>query len=126
MQEAAESAIQQLGKEQADLTVVFVSPQFKEFYDKVPELVSRYLQPGLLFGCSGGGIIGNGEEAEQQAAVSITCAELPGVKIQTIQSDTTELPDQDTSPSVWREWLKVDVEQNPHFVFLADPFSFRG
>ena len=126
IQEAAESAIQQLGKDQADLTVVFVSPQFKEFYDKVPELVSRYLKPGLLFGCSGGGIIGNGEEAEQQAAVSITCAELPGVKIQTIQSDTTELPDQDTSPSVWREWLQVKVEDNPHFVFLADPFSFQG
>lgn len=126
IQEAAESAVQQLGKDQADLTVVFVSPQFKEFYDKVPELVSRHLKPGLVFGCSGGGIIGNGEEAEQQAAVSITCAELPGVKIKTIQSDTTELPDQDTSPSVWREWLNVDVEENPHFVFLADPFSFRG
>ncbi len=126
VQEAAESAIQQLGKSHADLTVVFVSPQFKEFYDKIPELISRYFKPGLLFGCSGGGIIGNGEEAEQQAAISITCAELPGVKIQPIQFETTDLPDQDTSPSVWREWLKVNVEDNPHFVFLADPFSFRG
>ena len=105
---------------------MFVSPQFSEFYDKVPDLISRYFKPGLLFGCSGGGIIGNGEEAEQQAALSITCAELPGVKIQPLQLETTDLPDQDTSPSVWRDWLKVDVEDNPHFVFLADPFSFRG
>ncbi len=126
IQEVAESAVQQLGKDHVDLTVVFVSPQFKESYDKVPDLISRYLKPGLLFGCSGGGIVGNGEEAEQQAAISITCATLPGVKVQPIQLETTDLPDQDTSPSVWREWLQVNVEENPHFVFLADPFSFRG
>ena len=62
VQAAAESAISQLGKDHADLTVVFVSPQFSEFYDKVPDLIIRYFKPGLLFGCSGGGIIGNGEE----------------------------------------------------------------
>lgn len=126
IQEAAESVIQQLGKDHADLTVIFVAPQYKEFYDKIPEIISRYFKPGLLFGCSGGGIIGNGEEAEQQAAFSITCADLPGVKIQPLQFETTDLPDQDTAPSVWRDWFEVDVEENPHFVFLADPFSFRG
>jgi len=36
------------------------------------------------------------------------------------------LPDQDTSPNVWREWLGVSVEKKPNFIFLADPFSFRG
>lgn len=126
IQEAAESVIRQLGKDNADLTIVFVSQQFKEFYDKVPELISRYIKPGLLFGCSGGGIIGDGEEAEQQAALSITCAELPGVKIQPLQFETTDLPDQDTAPSVWRDWFGVDVKENPHFVFLADPFSFQA
>ncbi|HIE41880.1 MAG TPA: hypothetical protein EYP95_01305, partial [Nitrospinaceae bacterium] len=48
IQEAAESVIRQLGKDNADLTIVFVSQQFKEFYDKVPELISRYIKPGLL------------------------------------------------------------------------------
>ena len=126
VQEASEEIIRQLGNDQADLTVIFVAPQYKDFYDKIPDLVNRYLKPGMLFGCSGGGIIGNGEEAEQQAAFSITCAKLPGVKIQSIYSETKELPDQDTSPSVWREWLNVNIEDQPHFVFLADPFSFRG
>ena len=41
VQEAAEFAIRQLGKDHADLTIVFVSPQFSEFYDKVPDLISR-------------------------------------------------------------------------------------
>ena len=126
VQEASEEIIRQLGNDQADLTVIFVAPQYKDFYDKIPDLLNRHLKPGTLFGCSGGGIIGNGEEAEQQAAFSITCAKLPGVKIQPIYSETKELPDQDTSPSVWREWLNVNIEDQPHFVFLADPFYFRG
>jgi small ligand-binding sensory domain FIST len=126
VQEATEEIIRKLGKDQADLTVVFVAPQYKDFYDKIPDLVNRYLKPGVLFGCSGGGIIGNGEEVEQQAAFSITCASMPGVKIQPFYSETKQLPDQDTSPSVWREWLDVNIEDQPHFIFLADPFSFRG
>lgn len=126
VEEACEKIKSQLGQDEADLTVIFVAPQYKDFYDKVPDLVSRYLKPGILFGCSGGGIIGNGEEAEQQAAFSITCAKLPGVKIQPFYSETKQLPDQDTSPSVWREWLDVNIEDHPHFIFLADPFSFRG
>ena len=80
VQEASEEIIRQLGNDQADLTVIFVAPQYKDFYDKIPDLLNQYLKPGTLFGCSGGGIIGNGEEAEQQAAFSITCAKLPGVK----------------------------------------------
>ena len=119
VQEASEEIVQQLGKDQADLTVIFVAPQYRDFYAKVPDLVNRYLKPGMLFGCSGGGIIGNGVEVEQQAALSITCAKMPGVKIQPIYSETRELPNQDTSPSVWREWLNVNNEDQPHFVFLA-------
>ncbi|MBT5471029.1 MAG: hypothetical protein HOK41_10545 [Nitrospina sp.] len=126
IQEATEEAVRQLGNDQADLTVIFIAPQYKDFYDKVPDIINRYLKPGLLFGCSGGGIIGNGEEVEQQAAFSITCAKMPGVKIQPFYSETKELPDQDTSPTVWREWLDVNIEDQPHFIFLADPFSFRG
>ena len=126
VQEAAEEIIRQLEGEEADLTVIFIAPQYRDFYDKVPDLINRYLKPGLLFGCSGGGIIGNGEEVEQQAAFSITCAKMPGVKIQPFYSETKQLPDQDTSPSVWRDWLNVNIEDQPHFIFLADPFSFRG
>jgi len=126
VQEAIEEIIRQLEGEEADLTIIFVAPQYKDFYGKIPELINRYFKPGVLFGCSGGGIIGNGEEVEQQAAFSITCAKMPGVKIQPFYSETKQLPDQDTSPSVWRDWLNVNIEDQPHFIFLADPFSFRG
>ena len=116
----------QLGDKMADLTIVFVSPHYQKEYPNIPALIRREMEPGILFGCSGGGIIGGGSEVENNPAFSITVAHLPGVDIKTIYSDTTTLPDQDTGPRIWREWIGVDVESDPQFIFLADPFSFRG
>ncbi len=116
----------QLGDKTADLKIVFVSPHFKDDYSRIPDLIRKAMAPGTLFGCSGGGIIGGGSEVENSPAFSMTVANLPGVDIKTIYSDTTTLPDQDTGPRIWREWLGVDVESNPQFIFLADPFSFNG
>ena len=124
--EAAKAVNQQLDDKEAHLTVLFVSPDFKDDYEKIPEMLREKLNPGFIFGCSGGGIIGGGKEVEQSAAFSITCAHLPGVEIQSIYSDTTNLPDQDSAPSLWREWLGIKAENNPAFIFLADPFSFQG
>lgn len=108
------------------LTFIFVSQQFKEQYEEIPGLIRQQMDSGRFLGCSGGGIVGGGKEVEQQAAFSMTCANLPDVEIKAIYSDTINLPNQDTAPSIWREWLGVEVEKNPNFIFLADPFSFRG
>jgi small ligand-binding sensory domain FIST len=126
IEEATENLLSQLDGKSADLTVIFVSPHFAEHYQEIPAMIGKRLNPGLLIGCSGGGIIGQGQEAEQQPAFSITSAHLPGVNILPIQNETMELPDQDTGPGVWRDWLKVPAEGQPHFIFLADPFTFRG
>lgn len=117
---------EQLGGLEPHLTVLFVSPHFKEKYDLIPAVLSEQMNAGFLLGCSGGGIIGGGREVEHQSAFSITCAHLPNVEIKSIQSDTLNLPDPDTAPSVWREWLGIDVQKNPQFIMMADPFSFRG
>ena len=124
--ESIESIRNQMEGESAHLTVIFVSPQFKDQYETIPKLIRERMDPGRFLGCSGGGIVGGGREAEQQPAFSITCANLPDVEIKDIYSDTMNLPDQDTAPDVWREWLGVKAEKKPNFIFLADPFSFRG
>ena len=124
--ESVEAILSQMDGKSVDLTIIFVSPQFKDKYEEIPKLIRDRISSGHFLGCSGGGIIGGGKEAEQQAAFSMTCANLPDVEIQGIHTDTMKLPDQDTAPSVWREWLGVDVEKNPSFIFLADPFSFQG
>ena len=124
--ESVESIRSQMGGDFAHLSVIFVSPHFKDKYEEIPKLIRERMDPGRFLGCSGGGIVGGGREAEQQPAFSITCANLPDVEIKSICSDTMSLPDQDTAPNVWREWLGVNVEKNPSFIFLADPFSFQG
>jgi small ligand-binding sensory domain FIST len=126
IEEATQSIKTQLEDRPADLTVVFVSPHFAAHYHKIPPMIRERMDPGLFFGCSGGGIIGAGQEVEQQPAFSITAAHLPGVQVQPVRTKTMELPDQDTEPGVWRDWLGVPAESQPHFIFLADPFSFRG
>lgn len=126
VEEAVAAVARQLAGRDADLTLVFVSPHFRTEYRAIPKLLKDRMPVGLLLGCSGGGIIGGGKEVEQSPAFSLTAAHLPGVELQSIHSDTLQLPDPDTAPSVWREWLGVDAAKEPQFILLADPFSFRG
>ncbi len=126
VEETVASVTQQLAGRDADLTVIFVSPHFRTQYRAIPQLLRDRMPVGMLLGCSGGGIIGGGREIEQKPAFSLTAAHLPGVDLQTIQTDTMNLPDPDTAPSVWHEWLGVDPTTNPSFIVLADPFSFRA
>ena len=124
IEECAASVLSKLGGTAPDLAVTFVSPHHEANYEKVSSLVKQRLESAKVFGCSGGGIIGNGEEIEQRPAVSITCASLPGVEIVDFYLDGESLPDLDAGPTSWEELVKVSKDQNPQFVMVADPFSF--
>ena len=124
IQECAESVLSQLAGTAPDLAVTFVSPHYEADYDNVSSLVKQRLESAIVFGCSGGGIIGNGEEVEQRAAVSITTASLPGVEIVDFHLDGESLPDLDAGPASWEELVKVTPDQDPQFIMVADPFSF--
>ena len=77
--ESVEAIRNKMGGDEVHLTVVFVSPQFKDKYEEVPKLIRERMAPGFFLGCSGGGIVGGGREVEHQPAFSITCANLPDV-----------------------------------------------
>jgi small ligand-binding sensory domain FIST len=124
IEECAVTVLSGLGGTAPDLAVIFVSSHHEADYEQVSRLVKQRLAPAKIFGCSGGGIIGNGEEIEQRPAVSITCAALPGVEIVDFHLDGESLPDLDAGPALWEELVKVSKDQNPQFVMVADPFSF--
>lgn len=114
----------QMSDEAIHLAVIFVSPHYQADYDSVPDLVRQGLGPVVVLGCSGGGIIGDGQEVEQRPAVSITVASLPGVEIVPFHLDGDNLPDLDAPPLAWEEAVNVSPSLSPQFVMLADAFSF--
>lgn len=124
IQECTGHIRQALGNNPSDLAALFVSHHYRAEFDSVPSLVRQHLGPALVFGCSGGGIIGNGQEVEQRPAVSITAASLPGVTLSGFHLAGDSLPDLDAAPQSWEEMVNTQASQSPHFILLADPFSF--
>ncbi len=120
----AQSIKNAMGGEALDLAVAFISPHYQDSYEQVADLLADKLGAKQVFGCSGGGVIGNGLEIEQRAGVSITAAVLPDVTIQPFHLQVNHLPDLDAGPDKWETLLGVTADRNPHFVMVADPFSF--
>ena len=110
--------------ETLDLAVAFISPHYEDSYDRVADLMAETLGAKHVFGCSGGGVIGNGVEVEQRAGVSITAAVLPNVNVRPFHLEGDLLPDMDAGPDKWADLVGVQADQDPHFVMLADPYSF--
>lgn len=110
--------------EALDLAVAFVSPQYEQSYDRVSHILAETLGSKHSLGCSGGGVIGNGLEVEQRAGLSITAAALPDVVIRPFHLESGQLPDMDAGPDKWEDLMGVGQDKDPHFVMLADPYSF--
>ena len=123
LEACAASLRDQLG-EAPQLAVAFVSPHFQAEYGRVGQVLGELLGAEHTFGCSGGGIIGAGLEVEQRPALSVTAATLPGVNVEAFHLEGDKLPDLDAGPDKWQELLGLSESQDPHFVLLADPFSF--
>ena len=116
----------ELGGEPPDLVLVFSSAHHVSGFDEVPELVRRQLGEGLLLGCSGGGVIGAGREVEHRHGFAMTAARLPDVELVPFHIENDDMPDEDAAPEKWEELVGTPKHKNPHFLLLADPFSFAS
>ena len=96
--ECAAAIKSSVSNETLDLAITFISPHYEDSYDRVAELMAENLSARHVFGCSGGGVIGNGLEIEQRAGVSITAAILPNVEIKPFHLQPDSLPDMDAGP----------------------------
>ena len=124
IQECAQGVIQDLAGATPDLAILFVSAEYTAEYDWLPRLVNQNLGPVRLFGCSGGGVIGGGREVENRPGLSLTVAHMPGVEVDCFHLEGSDLPDMDASPDAWHEALHIPADKDPHFLILADPFTF--
>ncbi len=119
----AEELTSQLGG-RPDLVLAFISPDYKKYFELITAALKDRLG-GALIGCSAGGIIGGGQEVEQQSAMSLTGATLPGVSIKTFHITNDSLPDLDDAPGSWEKLMQIESSEKPSFILLCDPFSFK-
>lgn len=122
--ECVASIRRQLGDSTPHLAVAFASFHYQDEFDQVPDMLKDRLGNPLVLGCSGGGIIGDGKEVEQQPAVSITAAVLPDVILTPFHVEGDNLPDLDAGPQAWEEVVGVAKSNDPQFIIVADPYSF--
>src|ERR671916_3261478 len=122
--ECAEGVARRLGPGPASLALAFVTPHFANFYPRLYELLGRSLEPGTFLGCSGGGVIGGGEEVERAPAVTLVAARLPDVRIEPFHLGGP-LPDLDGPRDAWERLIGARAQDEPQFVMLSDPFSGR-
>ena len=124
--ECLEALDSDLAPQAADLVLAFPSVHHAEGLEKFPVTLRDHYPNAAILGCSGNGIIGAGREVEGRAGLSITAAQMPGVRITPFRFDDRDLPDADAGPLEWEGVVGVSAESSPQFVILADPFSVRG
>jgi small ligand-binding sensory domain FIST len=122
---ACEQIKQSLGSKDVDLVLIFVASQLAPSYGQIASQIYASLTPKALIGCSAGGVIGGGVEIEQQAGLAICAASLPEVAIHSFYLEDKQLPDLDASPSKWESLIGVKSSDDPSFILLPDPFTFR-
>jgi small ligand-binding sensory domain FIST len=123
-QEAASTVAAELAGAPPDVAFVFFSGHHRANAVDIVEAIADTLLPRQWIGCSAGGIIGGGREIEERPGLSITAARLPAVAVHTFHLDAPDLPDPDAPPRAWEAALGIHAVERPHFVVLADPFSF--
>ncbi|MFQ3585289.1 MAG: FIST N-terminal domain-containing protein, partial [Cyanobacteriota bacterium] len=103
--------------------ILFVSAAFASEYIRVLPLLSDLLDVEVLIGCSGGGIVGGGQEIEDGPALSLSLAVLPDAVVHPFHVRSSQLPDLDAAPSAWTDLVGVSPQTKPNFLILADGFS---
>lgn len=124
--EAIEDLIGQIkaefGDHSLDLALLFLSPHHRLAVAEIVAELRTALQPGLLLGCTGEGVIGRGHEIEHEPAISLVAAHLPQVNLAPFTLKSMAWDSLLSDPAVFRQHLAIP-DQPKLFILLADPFT---
>jgi small ligand-binding sensory domain FIST len=121
--EALESVDDDLDGAPPDLILLFVYPSQTDQYQLVIEAVAERYPRAALVGCSAAGVVGGGEEVEQEPALALTAAFLPGVAVQPFHLLPNEMEVLDDEPLLWRRRFGVTPADEPQILLFPDPFT---
>jgi small ligand-binding sensory domain FIST len=113
-----------MGERSLDLGFLYVSTAFASDYPRLLPLLADKLPIKKLVGCSGGGIVGNGQEFEDKPAIALLVGHLPNADCHIFHLDDSDLPDLDSPPDRWEKITNVGASLATSFILLGDPFSF--
>ena len=120
--EISEAVRRGLDREPADLAFLFFSPHYVETAEDLAAAVRAELDPRVLLGCTGEGVIAESEEIEGDPAVALWAARLPGASVSPIRLSFTQQQEEGFTVSGWPD-LPAEGSEAPTFLLLAEPFS---
>jgi small ligand-binding sensory domain FIST len=103
--------------------VVFFSSDYTEHLEDFLELLRVYGQAPLLVGCSAGGLVGTGIEAENQAGYSLLLLSLPQTKVRVCELSQAQVQES-SGPAFWQMECGLGAEEVDAWIVLADPSRF--
>ncbi|HEX3871054.1 MAG TPA: FIST N-terminal domain-containing protein [Pirellulales bacterium] len=107
----------------ADLAVCFASHHHGPDFAPLLAAIDERLRPKTLIGCTGEAIVGTGREIEEQPALSLWLARLPGVNVRPMHLEFERTADGGTFTG-WPEDLPSTWPAGSALIMLADPFTF--
>ncbi|MCH7616053.1 MAG: FIST C-terminal domain-containing protein [Nitrospinae bacterium] len=110
-----------LGSEKVDLVFVFFSVHYGDRAEELVRLLWDALDPEVMLGCMGVGVISPTEEFEGNSVVTVWAASLPDVRMLPMHLTFSE----DDSPVTMDGWPTAlnSTTERPTFLLFADPFS---
>lgn len=111
----------QLAEPHAHLSFVFASPQHLKAFPRLLHVMQERFASHTLIGCTGGGVIGDRREVENQPALALMVAHLPGVNIMPFHIEQHDL-EEGWAETYWQNRLGVTSDDEPTFILLPDPF----
>ena len=110
-----------LGDGPVDLACLFFSSHYADRTEELTTAVRESVNPGVLVGCTGEGIIAESEEIERAGAVTLWAARLPASSMTPLRLSASQ-EDQGFILSGWPEEI-TRIHDSPTLLLLGDPFS---
>ena len=102
---------------------VFFTSDYTEHLTDFLELLRVYGQAPLLLGCTGGGLVGPGTEAEDAAGFSLLLLSLPRTKVRTLEISQQDL-EESTGPGFWQTQSGLHPGEVEAWIVLTNPLHF--
>jgi small ligand-binding sensory domain FIST len=107
----------------ADLAMLFVSHHHGPDFDRIAAQVCEQLGTDRLLGCTGESIVGTGREIENEPAMSLWLARLPGVTVCPMHLKFERSPEGGVIVG-WPDDLPIEWPAGSSLLMLGEPYSF--